>query len=176
MMPSPKTVFFSICKVSITSNGPKRVSFFSDLSLSSEGDIRKLLEVETISDDQIIDINSLTPTERWECCQNKRYCEKDSHTFILIKFLACTITHCIKPSRSQICRMSIYKPTPSEIVTQAFVEHCCAAYQMDHNGYHGFDHWMRVLYNGRLLAGMEKANLRILELFCLLHDTQRRQK
>ncbi|MDA8859967.1 hypothetical protein N9I33_00715 [Paracoccaceae bacterium] len=56
--------------------------------------------------------------------------------------------------------MSIYKPTPSDIVTQAFVEHCCDAYQMDHNGYHGFDHWMRVLYNGRLLAGMENANLR----------------
>ena len=69
--------------------------------------------------------------------------------------------------------MSIYKPTPSDIVTQAFVEHCCEAYQMDHNGYHGFDHWMRVLYNGRLLAGMENANLRVVELFCLLHDTQR---
>jgi hypothetical protein len=26
--------------------------------------------------------------------------------------------------------------------------------KIDHNGYHGFDHWMRVLYNGRLLAGM----------------------
>ena len=72
--------------------------------------------------------------------------------------------------------MSIYEPTPSDIVTQAFVEHCCEAYQMDHNGYHGFDHWMRVLYNGRLLAGMENANLRVVELFCLLHDTQRRNE
>ena len=67
--------------------------------------------------------------------------------------------------------MSIYKPTPSDIVTQAFVEHCCRAYQMDHNGYHGFDHWMRVLHNGRLLAGMESANLSVVELFCMLHDT-----
>ena len=47
---------------------------------------------------------------------------------------------------------------------------------MDHNGYHGFDHWMRVLYNGRLLAGMENANIRVVELFCLLHDTQRRNE
>ena len=39
------------------------------------------------------------------------------------------------------------------------MEHCCEAYQMDHNG--------------RLLAGMENANLRVVELFCLLHDTQR---
>ena len=68
--------------------------------------------------------------------------------------------------------MSIYKPTPSDIVTQAFVEHCCEAYQMDHNGYHGFDHWMRVLHNGRLLVDMENANLSVVELFCLLHDTQ----
>ena len=58
--------------------------------------------------------------------------------------------------------MSLYKPTFSDIVTQAFVEHCCEAYQMDHNG--------------RLLAGMENANLRVVELFCLLHDTQRRNE
>ena len=44
---------------------------------------------------------------------------------------------------------------------------------MDHNGYHGFDHWMGVLHNGRLLADMENANIRVVELFCLLHDTQR---
>ena len=67
--------------------------------------------------------------------------------------------------------MSIYKPTLSDIVTKAFVEHCCDAYQMDHNGYLGFDHWMRVLHNGRLLAGMESANLSGIELFCMLHDT-----
>ena len=35
---------------------------------------------------------------------------------------------------------------------------------------------MRVLHNGRLLAGMENANLRVVELFCLLHDTQRRNE
>ena len=44
---------------------------------------------------------------------------------------------------------------------------------MDHNGFHGFDHWMRVLHNGRLLADAEGANLKVVELFCLLHDTQR---
>ena len=47
---------------------------------------------------------------------------------------------------------------------------------MDHNGYHGFGHWMRVLHNGRLLAGMENANLGVVELFCLLHDTQRQNE
>ena len=35
---------------------------------------------------------------------------------------------------------------------------------------------MRVLHNGRLLAGMESANLSVGELFCMLHDTQRRNE
>ena len=69
--------------------------------------------------------------------------------------------------------MSLLTPTISEVVNQAFVEHCCLAYQMDHEGYHGFDHWMRVLHNGRLLVRGENANLKVVELFCLLHDTQR---
>ena len=64
-------------------------------------------------------------------------------------------------------------PTTSAVVTQAFVEHCFRAYKMDHNGFHGFDHWMRVLHNGRLLADAENANLKVVELFCLLHDTRR---
>ena len=69
--------------------------------------------------------------------------------------------------------MSSLTPTTSTVVTQAFVEHCCRAYKMDHNGFHGFDHWMRVLHNGRLLANAENANLKVVELFCLLHDTRR---
>ena len=69
--------------------------------------------------------------------------------------------------------MSLLTPTTSEVVSQAFVEHCCLAYKMDHECYHGFDHWMRVLHNGRLLADAEGANLKVVELFSLLHDTQR---
>jgi uncharacterized protein len=69
--------------------------------------------------------------------------------------------------------MSSLTPTTSAVVTQAFVEHCCRAYKMDHNGFHGFDHWMRVLHNGRLLADAENANLKVVELFCLLHDARR---
>ena len=69
--------------------------------------------------------------------------------------------------------MSLLTPTISEVVNQAFVEHCCLAYKMDHEGYHGFDQWMRVLHNGRLLADAENANLKVGELFCLLHDARR---
>ena len=66
-----------------------------------------------------------------------------------------------------------YTPASSEVVTQTFIEHCCQAYSMDHDGYHGFYHWMRVLQNGRQLAKAEGANIKVVELFCLLHDTQR---
>ena len=72
--------------------------------------------------------------------------------------------------------MSILTPITSEIVTQPFIEHCCRVYQMDHNGFHGFAHWMRVLHNGRLLAETENADLKIVELFCLLHDSQRQNE
>ena len=72
--------------------------------------------------------------------------------------------------------MSLLTPITSEIVTQTFIEHCCRVYQMDHDGFHGFAHWMRVLHNGRLLTETENANLKIVELFCLLHDTQRQNE
>ena len=72
--------------------------------------------------------------------------------------------------------LPIYTPSSSEVVTQAFIEHCCQAYTMDHYGYHGFYHWMRVLQNGRQLAKAEGANIKVVELFCLLHDTQRRNE
>ena len=69
--------------------------------------------------------------------------------------------------------LPIYTPSTSEVITQAFIELCCQAYKMDHDGYHGFYHWMRVLQNGRQLAKAEGANIKVVELFCLLHDTQR---
>ena len=70
----------------------------------------------------------------------------------------------------------VYTPSASEVVTQAFIEHCCQAYKMDHDGFHGFYHWMRVLQNGRQLAKAESANIKVVELFSLLHDTQRRNE
>ena len=69
-----------------------------------------------------------------------------------------------------------YTPATSEVVTQAFIEHCGLSYKMDHEGYHGFYHWMRVLQNGRLLAEAEKPKIKVVELFALLHDTQRQNE
>ena len=72
--------------------------------------------------------------------------------------------------------MSLLRPTTSEVVKQDLIEYCCEVYQMDHNGLHGYAHWMRVLHNGRLLAKAEGANIKVVELFCLLHDTHRQNE
>ena len=72
--------------------------------------------------------------------------------------------------------MSLLRPTTSEVVKQDFINYCCEVYKMDHKGFHGYAHWMRVLHNGRLLAKAEGANLKVVELFCLLHDSQRQNE
>ena len=70
-------------------------------------------------------------------------------------------------------RQAIFTPEVSNVVTQDTINYCCQLYKLDHFGDHGFIHWMRVLFNGRLLASKTGANLKIVELFCLLHDTHR---
>ena len=47
---------------------------------------------------------------------------------------------------------------------------------MDHRGYHGYSQWMRVPYNGRLLEKAKNANIKVVELFWLLHDFQRQNE
>lgn len=43
-------------------------------------------------------------------------------------------------------------------------------------GEHGGSHWARVLRHGRFLAGETGANLRVIELFAVLHDSQRQNE
>lgn len=85
-----------------------------------------------------------------------------------------------KLRRSSLAAMptaeEIYRPQTSSIVTQPFIDHCCRLYALDHSGDHGYAHWMRVLYNGRMLAQATGANLKVVELFALLHDTHRRNE
>ena len=47
---------------------------------------------------------------------------------------------------------------------------------MENNGNHGYDHWLRVLLNGRLLCKHNTANIRVVELFALLHDSKRKSE
>jgi uncharacterized protein len=46
-------------------------------------------------------------------------------------------------------------------------------YVLEWYGIHGWDHWMKVHKNGLLLASENGADLRVIELFALLHDSCR---
>ena len=73
------------------------------------------------------------------------------------------------PSHS---RIGVY----ARMVNKQFVKLCYDQYQMNHQGYHGFQHWARVFQNGRHIAQEENANTKVVDLFALLHDTQRRNE
>ena len=67
-------------------------------------------------------------------------------------------------------------PKFSEILNQKFFEYLAEQFSLDHNGAHGYHHWLRVLYNGRLLCSRNFANIKVVELFSLLHDSKRSNK
>lgn len=46
-------------------------------------------------------------------------------------------------------------------------------YQLPLDGVHALDHWARVLENGRRIAAATRANLAVVELFAVFHDSQR---
>ena len=48
-----------------------------------------------------------------------------------------------------------------------------AQYRLDAGGVHGIHHWGRVLENGRRLAPLTGADLRVIELFAIFHDACR---
>jgi len=64
-------------------------------------------------------------------------------------------------------------PKFSEILNQKFFEYLAEQFSLDHVGPHGYHHWLRVLYNGRLLCSQNTANIKVVELFSLLHDSKR---
>jgi len=61
----------------------------------------------------------------------------------------------------------------SETVSQEFFEYLMETHSLGHDGFHGKDHWLRVLQNAREIAVETGANLRVLELFAVLHDSRR---
>ncbi len=64
-----------------------------------------------------------------------------------------------------------FEPSPN--VTRGLFDHLVGAYALGRGGLHGEDHWLRVLRNGREVAAETGANLRVVELFALLHDSKR---
>ena len=61
----------------------------------------------------------------------------------------------------------------SKVLTTALLNHLLEQFPLGNSSIHGEDHWMRVLYNGRLLAKETGANLNVIELFAVLHDCKR---
>lgn len=62
---------------------------------------------------------------------------------------------------------------PSENVGEEFFRYLVESHELGHDGFHGQDHWHRVLINGRMLASATGANLKVVELFALIHDSRR---
>ena len=65
---------------------------------------------------------------------------------------------------------------PSKTVSREFFDHLVSSHELGHDGFHGKDHWLRVLHNAREIAAETGANLRVLELFAVLHDSQRQNE
>ena len=64
-------------------------------------------------------------------------------------------------------------PRGSPVVRQGYIDFLAKTFSLSHNGHHGFEHWMRVLINGRLLAEKNGADIEVVEHFSLVHDVMR---
>jgi uncharacterized protein len=58
-------------------------------------------------------------------------------------------------------------------VFEQLLKKVLAQYRLDVGGVHGVRHWGRVLENGRRLAPLTGADLRVVELFSIFHDACR---
>ena len=74
---------------------------------------------------------------------------------------------------SDLLTRNLELPTKSNIFTQPYVDFLAHQFQLSHNGFHGIEHWFRVLINGRLIAAETGADLQVIEHFALLHDVMR---
>ena len=64
-------------------------------------------------------------------------------------------------------------PVKSEVLKQPFLDFIAKQFQLDPLGIHGIEHWLRVLVTGRQIAKRINANVKVIELFALLHDSRR---
>jgi len=62
------------------------------------------------------------------------------------------------------------------MISQGLIYSILERYALPWGGTHGVLHWARVLENGRRLAVMTGAKVRIVELFAVFHDSQRRNE
>ena len=56
------------------------------------------------------------------------------------------------------------------------IQSILAQYTLPLDGFHGVDHWARVLENGRRLSDETGADIEIVSLFAVLHDSKRQNE
>ena len=78
--------------------------------------------------------------------------------------------------QSDLLESLLERPIKSDVVTQPFFDFLANKYALNHNGFHGIDHWLRVLINGRQLASETGADLKVVEYFALIHDVMRQDE
>ncbi len=61
----------------------------------------------------------------------------------------------------------------SSIITKLLINMIVDQSVLSRDGHHSLDHWVRVLINGRKLAELTGANLKVVELFSVFHDARR---
>lgn len=76
------------------------------------------------------------------------------------------------------CWIDVPKPRPQRrriagMDLKRLIHSILAQYALPLNGCHGIAHWARVLENGRRLAAETGAQVEVVSLFALLHDSQR---
>ena len=64
----------------------------------------------------------------------------------------------------------------AQIATKELFQTIISGYQLPVLGIHGISHWARVLENGVRLSAVNGANIKIVILFALFHDSKRRNE
>ena len=73
----------------------------------------------------------------------------------------------------KIMNLFKFNADTSKVLSQELLDHLLGQFPLGGSTIHGEDHWMRVLYNGRMLAKETGANLNVVELFAIIHDCKR---
>ena len=64
----------------------------------------------------------------------------------------------------------------ASLLTPELVQKILAQYPLPVMGVHGISHWARVLENGLRIAAETGANVRVVQLFAVFHDSRRRNE
>jgi len=60
-----------------------------------------------------------------------------------------------------------------KMITKKLIAAIISQYSLPLNGIHGISHWARVLENGKRLAKINHANMPVVQLFAIFHDSKR---